>query len=519
MVKAYSTFAPVVLHYRAKELQDKLLSPVSKEEWAAMDEKYAADTVADLGELQGMYAKYGQTAAGMSNTLGDAWIRELRKLENDIPPRPVEAVYKTIEEEMGKPVSEAFDYFDPVPLGSASIGQVHRAILKGEGREVAVKVQYNEAQELFHGDIHTIRRFCEVLAPEQVCAMEALRKQNEVELDYENEARNLTEVTRNMKKHGFMPQDVVVPQPIFSTKRILIMDLLPGPKLSDGMRAYYSTWAKANGTTLEELEHEARQKIEEDGIPAKYSGPSAFKLGMYRRWLRVRGAVLNAGVSIYNSTISNRRGKPMGYIESSLPPNTPRIVDTLMNAHGHQLLLDGVFNADPHGGNFLLLPDGRIGFIDYGATKVLTRNERITACVLFAALGRNDKNMLFELSDVGGFKSKYGNKDVLHKLMQFAYDSWGTDVTGGMNIVQFMDDLKTRDPWTDTPDNFVMCSYMSIRLRSLSLGMNHPVKCSDYWASIAEAELKRLGLPYETWDRAQLETYKPDVNIQSFNFG
>lgn len=516
VVKAYTTFAPVVLHYRFTELRDKI-SPVADEEWEALDEKYAASTVADLGELQGMYAKYGQTAAGMTNTLGDAWIRELRKLEDDIPPRPVESVYKTIEEEMGKPVTEAFEYFDPVPLGSASIGQVHRAIMK-DGREVAVKVQYNEAQELFHGDINTIRNFCEVLAPEQVCAMEALRKSNEAELDYENEAKNLTDVTRNMKKHGFMPRDVVVPQPIMATKRILIMELLPGPKLTDGMRAYYETWAKAQGTTLEKLEKEAKQKIEEEGIPARYSGPSAFKVGMYRRWLQARGALLNAGIGIYNSTLG-RVKNPMAYVESSLPPNTPRIVDTLMRAHGYQLLVDGVFNADPHGGNFLLLPDGRIGFIDYGATKVLTRNERITACVLFAALARGDKDMLFEIADVGGFKSKYGDKDVLYKLFQFAYDSWGRDVTGGMNVVQFMDDLKTRDPWTETPDNFVMCSYMSIRLRSVSLGMNHPVKCSDYWASIAEEELKRLGLPYESWDRALLDKYKPDLTIQKFTFG
>ena len=150
---------------------------------------------------------------------------------------------------------------------------------------------------------------------------------------------------------------------------------------------------------------------------------------------------------------------------------------------------------------------------------MLTEKERITACVLFAALGRNDKRMLFDICSVGGFKSKYGDKDVLYKLTQFAYDSWGRDVTGGMNVVQFMDDLKARDPWTDTPDNFVMCSFMSIRLRSLALGMNHPVKCSEYWAPIAEEELRRMGLPYETWDRAQLERYKPELNMQSFTFG
>jgi len=515
MFEAYSTFAPVVLHFRWTEWKDKVI-PVSEEEWEALDKRYASSTVAKLGELQGMYAKYGQTAAGLTNTLGDAWIEELRKLENNIPPRPVEAVYKTIEEETGKAVSETFDFLDPVPLGSASIGQVHRAILK-DGREVAVKVQYNEAKELFQKDIHTIRGFCELLAPEHVCTMEALEKQNQAEMDYEKEATNLKQISNNMKRHGFMPREIVVPQPIFSTRRILIMELLPGPKLIDGIKAYYSTWAKLNGTTLQELEMKTRKKIEEEGILAKYNGPSAFQVNIYRRLLQVRCAIWNGGIFIYNSTIGH--SKPFKYKESSLPPNIPRIVDTLMQCHGYQLLVDGMFNADPHGGNFLLLPDGRIGFIDYGATKELTRNERLTACVLYAALARRDQEMLCQMAEVGGFKSKYGNKDVWYKLQQFGYDSWGRDVTGNKNVQQFIDELKAKDPWTETPDNFVMASFMSIRLRSLSLGMNCPVRCSDWWGSIAEEELKRHGLPYESWDREQLIKYKPEVSLQKFSMG
>ena len=49
-----------------------------------------------------------------------------------------------------------------------------------------------------------------------------------------------------------------------------------------------------------------------------------------------------------------------------LPPNIPRVIDTLMRVHGVQLLADGIFQADPHGGNFLLLPDDRVGLIDFG---------------------------------------------------------------------------------------------------------------------------------------------------------
>ena len=99
-------------------------------------------------------------------------------------------------------------------------------------------------------------------------------------------------------------------------------------------------------------------------------------------------------------------------------------------------------NSDPHGGNFILLPDGRIGLIDYGAVKRLSRNERLTACLIYAALKRQDQQMLFNLCKVGGYKSKYGKKHVLYSLIQFGYDSWGREVTGGKNIQQFIDDLK-----------------------------------------------------------------------------
>jgi len=262
-IQAYSTFAPVILHYRWLELKDNYISAVSDDDWEALDEKYAKPTVQKLGKLQGMYSKYGQTAAGLTNTLGDAWIRELRTLENDIPPRPLEIVRTTIEEETpGKKLEDTFSEFDAKPLGSASIGQVHRARLRSNGMEVAVKVQYPEAKILFEDDIHAIRSLCERFAPEQVCTLEALEEQNKSELDYTNEANNLLEVGANMTKHGFQPKECLVPKPMpeLTTKRMLVMELLPGPKLIDGMRDYYAEYARKQGTTLKRLETKMRKK-------------------------------------------------------------------------------------------------------------------------------------------------------------------------------------------------------------------------------------------------------------------
>ena len=59
---------------------------------------------------------------------------------------------------------------------------------------------------------------------------------------------------------------------------------------------------------------------------------------------------------------------------------------------------------------------------------------------------------------------------------------------------------------------------MSIRLRALALGMNHPIKCSDWWGPIGEEVLKKEGLPYDDWTSDMMVEYKPEINLQKFKF-
>lgn len=59
---------------------------------------------------------------------------------------------------------------------------------------------------------------------------------------------------------------------------------------------------------------------------------------------------------------------------------------------------------------------------------------------------------------------------------------------------------------------------MSIRLRSLALGMNHPIKCSDWWGPMAEKILQEEGLPYESWNHETLLKNKPELNMQRYKF-
>lgn len=96
------------------------------------------------------------------------------------------------------------------------------------------------------------------------------------------EAENLREIRIYLEKSGFAPDQVVVPRPLLgaSTRRMLVIELLSEPKLIDGVHNYYSEWAIANGTTLEETEAEAHAKIETEGIPAKYDSLPGWQISL-----------------------------------------------------------------------------------------------------------------------------------------------------------------------------------------------------------------------------------------------
>ena len=514
----YGKLGPVVVHYRFVEARQQFLKTpeeVAEREWRALDRKYAAAVVGELEQLQGMYTKYGQIASGMNNTFSTIWIEQLRKLEDKVPPRPKEVVMRTILEETGKPASETFSEFDDAPLGSASIGQVHRAVLRADGSEVAVKVQYPEAKGLFRTDMQTIKGFMKVAAPEQLVTLGELERQFEQEFDYRQEAANLREVGANMRRHGFAPREVTVPAPRteLCTERLLVMELVPGCKLLDGLRKYAAVIAAAEGQTLEEFEAAARAKIEKEGMPSRYAGPSAAQINAYLALVRWRDRALNALLFVFNLSPLRLLLGPLGYRWTTLPPNAPRLMDTLMRVMGTQLLVDGVFNADTHAGNFLMMPDDRIALIDFGSTKRLTQNERVMACVMYAALGRGDDEMLVRLALAGGYKSKHMNKEVIAKLIKFGNDTMGRELLGDKNAQQFIDDLRAEDPYEEVADNFVMSTFMSIRMRVVGLALNHPIVCSDWWAKIADAELRRLGLPYHKWDDALIAEYAKDANV------
>ena len=97
----------------------------------------AAGFRARLVELGPAYVKLGQALSTRPDLLPDAYIRELESLQDDVDPISFDDVRSTIEAELGARLSRLFEFVDPVPLGTASLGQVHGARLR-DGRAVVV---------------------------------------------------------------------------------------------------------------------------------------------------------------------------------------------------------------------------------------------------------------------------------------------------------------------------------------------------------------------------------------------
>jgi len=186
-----------------------------------------------LTELGTTFIKLGQILSTRSDMISPAMADELSKLQADVPPDDPNVVRQTIEAELGKTLEELFHRFEPGPLGSASIGQVHQATLK-DGTEVVVKVQHAGIEETIVNDLDILKSLAEMaerydpdLQLYQPSATVAEFSRNLLrELDFLRELRNLNQFRQN-----FIDSDsIYIPQPFseFSSRRVLTMERLSG---------------------------------------------------------------------------------------------------------------------------------------------------------------------------------------------------------------------------------------------------------------------------------------------------
>ena len=280
----------------------------------------------DLESLGPTYIKLGQLLSTRSDLLPAQYLEALARLQDNVEPFSFAEVEEIVQSELGVRISKAFAEFDSTPIAAASLGQVHRALLR-DGREVAVKVQRPGIRKQVGDDLEALEevaawaddhselgrrmRFADLLAE--------FRKSLVRELDYRREAQNLVVIGRNLE-----PFDLItVPEPIddYTTSRVLTMTFVRGVKIS--------------------------------------------ALSPLRR-LELDGAAL---------------------------------ARQLFEAYLQQILIDGIFHADPHPGNVFLTDDHRIALIDLGmVAHVAPRlQEHLIQLLLAVSDGRSEDAVTYSL--------------------------------------------------------------------------------------------------------------------------
>jgi len=111
-----------------------------------------------LERLGGAYVKIGQLLSTRVDILPPEYIKELEKLQDRVPPQPLEELLSHYPE-----LKKHFLYIEPQPIGSGSVAQVHRALLKG-GKEVALKIIRPQARQLIKQDTRILKLLVKALA-------------------------------------------------------------------------------------------------------------------------------------------------------------------------------------------------------------------------------------------------------------------------------------------------------------------------------------------------------------------
>jgi len=180
-------------------------------------------TLEDLGPI---FVKFGQALSTRKDLMPDDIADELVKLQDRVPPFPVEIARSIIEKELGMSIADAFSEFDPKPLASASVAQVHTAVLHS-GEKVVVKVLRPDIEERIHSDIgllYELAKFAEKfwsearrLRPMEVVAEFERTTLNE--LDLLREAANAAKFRRN-----FDQSDIIyIPEIHWPLTRLKVM--------------------------------------------------------------------------------------------------------------------------------------------------------------------------------------------------------------------------------------------------------------------------------------------------------
>ena len=219
--------APLVGIFLSHEMKTARLKGLHRKNAALIREKAL--------EMKGVMIKVGQFLSSRKDFLPDEYIEELSELQDQVPPHDFDEIRQRIIDELGSSPEDIFAEFDKEPIAAASLGQVHRAVLK-DGREAAVKVQYPGIEKIIETDIKMFEVLISLMRGKMGwinlrVLHEEFSRIVRGELDYVQEGKNAEKFRLNFSTD----KRVVIPQVYweYSRRKVLTLEFVRGTKISE----------------------------------------------------------------------------------------------------------------------------------------------------------------------------------------------------------------------------------------------------------------------------------------------
>ena len=209
---------------------------VSKEKRDEERAKWVLEQIVVRGTT---FIKLGQILATRADLIPLVYMKELAKLQDEVPPFDNELALKIIASELKRPLTSIFAEISPEPIASASIGQVYKAVLQDSNREVIVKVQRPDLKQMVEEDVFILKVVAKEIAKHPAlargndyCALldEFLRVVNE-EIDYIREGKNCDLFKKNFRSYYAVYVPKVYWQ--YTTRKVITLEHIHGWKVTD----------------------------------------------------------------------------------------------------------------------------------------------------------------------------------------------------------------------------------------------------------------------------------------------
>ena len=273
-----------------------------------------------IERLQGLYIKVGQLFSIMANFLPPEFRQQLESLQDAVPARDFSEIRARLKEEFGKEPDEVFQKIDPVPIASASLGQVHRATLP-DGTEVAVKVRYPGIEDIVDADLVVLRKIVDLLdrmfpTHGLLTVYKEIEQMVVEELDFHTEAESLKRISGNFSDREGIHFPVLYPE--YCTQTVLTSGYVDGEKITAAKRLP----REERKAIAEKIVHAYCQQIFEDGEYHADPHPGNLRL-------RSDGEIVLLDFGATAELSENMREGIVQLLQAVLSKNTERIQQAL----------------------------------------------------------------------------------------------------------------------------------------------------------------------------------------------